>query len=117
MGLTFITTKIINPQKPAKTFSRKFLVDSGIRYSVVDQKILKKIGVKSTKTLQFTLPNGETMNKKVGELIFQMKKDRATSPVIFGNDGIFTLGSVTLETFGFIVDPINRQLRRLPMLI
>ena len=117
MGLTFITTKITNPKDITKNFSRKFLVDSGLVFSVVDTKILNKLKVKPTQTRKITLVNGETMRKKISELVFEFMGERATSPVIFGNEGIFTLGSVTLETFGFIVDPINRRLRRLPMLL
>ena len=117
MALTFITTKVSNPTKPKKLYKRKFLVDSGAVYSVVDTKILKKIGIVSTRTMEFTLANGQTIERKVGEASFECKGEKATSPVVFGDDGVFLLGAVTLETFGLILDPINRKLRRLPMLI
>jgi len=117
MGLTFITTKVLNPQKPKKSFSRKFLVDSGAVYSVVDKAVLKKLGIKPTMTREFILANGQTIEKKVGEATFGINNERATSPVVFGDEGIFLLGAVTLETFGYVLDPINRKLRGLPMLI
>ena len=117
MALTFITTKIINPVSPKKTFSRKFLVDSGAVYSVVDAEVLKKIGVVATRSKEFSLANGQVIKRKVGEVTFDYKGEKATSPVVFGNEGIFLLGAVTPETFGLILDPINRKLRGLPMLI
>jgi clan AA aspartic protease len=117
MALTFITIKLISPKDPKKTFSRKFLVDSGAVYSVVDTDILEDLGIKGTRTRKFTLANGQTIEKSVGEVIFEYRGEKITSPVVFGNKGIFLLGAVTLETFGLILDPINRKLRQLPMLI
>jgi clan AA aspartic protease len=117
MALTFITVQISNPIAPSKTFSRKFLVDSGAVYSVVDAEVLKKIGLVSTRTMDFELANGQEIKKKVGEATFEFKGQKVTSPVVFGDKGVFLLGAVTLETFGLILDPINRKLRGLPMLI
>lgn len=117
MALTFITIKILNPVDTKKSFSRKFLVDSGAVYSVVDSDILKKLELVGTRTMEFELANGQTIKKKVGEASFEYKGQRVTSPVVFGDKGVFLLGAVTLETFGLILDPINRKLRGLPMLI
>ena len=117
MALTFVTIKLINPIAPKKTFKRKFLVDSGAVYSVVDQNVLKDLEVIPTRSMEFELANGQTITRKVGEITFEYKKEKATSPVVFGDNGVFLLGAVTLETFGLILDPINRKLRGLPMLI
>jgi clan AA aspartic protease len=117
MALTFITVKLINPLAQKKTFRRKFLVDSGAVYSVVDKAVLKDLGIKKTRTLEFILSNGQTIKRSVGEVTFDIKGERATSPVVFGDTEIFLLGAVTLETFGYILDPISRKLRSLPMLI
>lgn len=117
MALTFITTKILNPQDTQKSYSRKFLVDSGAVYSVVDSKVLKKLGIKPKHKREFILANGQTLEKEVGEAMFQINKERATSPVVFGDEGVYLLGAVTLETFGYVLDPVNRKLRGLPMLI
>jgi len=117
MALTFITIKVSNPLDPKKCFSRKFLVDSGSVYSVVDEDVLKKLEIVGTRTMEFTLANGQGIKKRVGEASFDYKGQRVTSPVVFGDKGVFLLGAVTLETFGLILDPINRKLRGLPMLI
>lgn len=117
MALTFITIKISNPSDSKKIFSRKFLVDSGAIYSVVDEEVLKKLEIPSTRKMEFTLANGQSIKKDVGEATFEFKGQKVTSPVIFGDKGVFLLGAVTLETFGLILDPIGRKLRGMPMLI
>ena len=45
MGITFLKVKIINPERPGKSQTCEFLVDSGAVYSVVPQSILKKLGI------------------------------------------------------------------------
>ncbi|MBN1618299.1 aspartyl protease family protein [Candidatus Dojkabacteria bacterium] len=117
MGLTYITVKLVNPKNTQAKFKRKFLVDSGATYSVVDANVLKTLKVESIRTQKFILANGEEIKKDIGEITFIYKGDKATSPVVFGDDNIFLLGAVTLESFGFIVDPLNRKLKKLPMLI
>jgi clan AA aspartic protease len=117
MALTYITTKIFNPQKPSKMFKRRFLVDSGAIYSVVEAKVLEDLGIKPKFHREFLLANGQKIKKKVGEATFQINNEQTTSPVVFGDEGVYLLGAVTLETFGYILDPINRELKGLPMLI
>lgn len=117
MALTYITTKIYNPRDQKKSFKRRFLVDSGAIYSVVDKRVLEDLGIKPLRNIEFVLANGQAIKRDVGEATFMIKKEKATSPVVFGDDDVFLLGAVTLETFGFILDPINRELKGLPMLI
>lgn len=92
-------------------------MDSGAIYSVVDEEVLKKLEIPSTRKMEFTLANGQSIKKDVGEATFEFKGQKVTSPVIFGDKGVFLLGAVTLETFGLILDPIGRKLRGMPMLI
>jgi clan AA aspartic protease len=117
MSLTYITTKIFNPKDTSKSFKRRFLVDSGAVYSVVDAEVLEDLQIEPKFHREFVLANGQAIKKKVGEATFQINNDRATSPVVFGDKDVFLLGAVTLETFGYILDPINRELKGLPMLI
>ena len=46
MGLTVLILEVGNPAEPEITEKLEFLIDSGAIYSVVPQKILKKLGIK-----------------------------------------------------------------------
>ena len=46
----------------------------------------------------------------------ERRKKRA-APVIFGDEGVYLLGATTLEALGLILDPINRVLKALPMVL
>ncbi|MBI4022080.1 MAG: aspartyl protease, partial [Candidatus Andersenbacteria bacterium] len=64
----------------------------------------------------FTLANGATTARPVGDALFTYQGHQAASPVIFGQPkDSHLLGTVTLESLGFILDPLQRELRQLPM--
>ena len=95
--------------------TRKLLVDSGATYSVIPKKDLKKLGVKPDSEQQFTLANGKTITKSVGEARFSWKDHHRTAPVVFGEDDVYLLGATTLEAMGLVLDLLNRKLLKLPM--
>ena len=50
--------------------------------------------------------------------MFALKDAEGASPVIFGEEGdSCLLGMVSLEALGYILDPIRRELRPLPMVL
>lgn len=117
MAITYLDLLVKNPQLPDKSVKCHFLVDSGAVYSVIPAAVLKKLGIKKTDTQKFTLANGETLEKAVGNALFEYRSKVRSSPVVFGGANIFLLGAVTLESLGVILDPINRELKPLPMLL
>jgi clan AA aspartic protease len=117
MSITYLDVKVKNPQNPVKTTKGHFLVDSGAVFSVMPVSVLKKLGIKPTDKQSFTLANGEVIEKQVGNALFNYLGKLRSSPVVFGEEGIYLLGAVTLESLGVILDPINRELRPLPMLM
>lgn len=95
----------------------RFLVDSGIAYSVIPVEVLKKLGIKPVDRQTFLLANGEEVEKQIGEARFFFRKKGRVSPVVFGDPGVYLLGATTLENLGLILDPLSRELKPLPMLL
>src|SRR5438477_15319 len=53
-----------------------------------------------------------------GDALFFYKGQRGVAPVIFGDKADATLlGAVTLESLGFVLDAIRRDLLPLPMVV
>jgi len=118
MGLTHITAAIINPAAPKKQMRMEFLVDSGAIYSVVPKADLKRLGIKPCGSKEFTLADGTKIVRKFGNALFAFQKTPGASPVIFGEKGDTPLlGMVSLEALGYILDPLRRELRPLPMVL
>lgn len=117
MSLTYLKIKVANPMEPKKFLQRKFLVDSGAVYSVIDRRVLERMKIKPHSKRKFILANGEEIEKEMGDAFFVFRGQKASAPVIFGNKDIFLLGATTLENLGLILNPIDRELKPLPMVI
>ncbi len=118
MGLTYIKATVINPADPSKRLKVEFLVDSGAIYSVVPKADLKRLGIKPCGSKEFTLADGTKIIRKFGNALFSFQKTPGASPVIFGEKGDNTLlGMVSLEALGYVLDPLRRELRPLPMVL
>lgn len=118
MGLTYVDVDLYNPRDGGAAKCRSFLVDSGAVYSVVPASDLREIGIQPTRRERFTLANGESIERDVGEVGFRFQGRAATSPVVFGEAAdVFLLGAVTLETLGYVLDPFRRELRPLRMML
>ncbi|MCI0588171.1 MAG: aspartyl protease [Planctomycetes bacterium] len=118
MGLTHVTATVINPARPGRKAKLSFLVDSGAIYTVAPGEVLDRLGIKPHGSRTFVLADGTHVTRKIGDAIFAIDGERAASPVVFGEKGDSQLfGTVSLEALGFVLDPIRRELRRLPMLL
>ena len=118
VGLTHITARLANPASPATALRVRFLVDSGAIYSVVPARVLDRLGIRSHSSRTFSLADGTEITRRVGDAQFQLGRQRAASPVIFGEeDDSALLGSVSLESLGLMIDPMKRVLRELPMVL
>lgn len=93
-------------------------MDSGAFYSVVPTPVLRRLGIKPTRSKSFILADGTTIKRPIGQALFRLNGEEGASPVIFSekNDGTL-LGSVSLEALGLFLDPLKRELRPLLMLL
>ena len=108
----------MNLADPKKRVCMKFRVDSGTVYSVVPKAYLKQLRIKSCGSKSFILADGSAITRKIGNVLFSLEDAEGASPVIFGEKGDTPLlGMVSLEALGYILDPLRRELRPLPMVL
>ena len=118
MGLTVLTLEVANPANPDNREPVEFLVDSGAVYSFVPRAVLDKLGIVPHSRQRFRLADGSTIDRDRGDALFFYKNQRGAAPVIFGEPGDATLlGAVTLESLGFVLDAVRRDLLPLPMVV
>ena len=91
----------------------KFLVDSGATYTVIQRSIWERLGLIPKRSVELILADGSTIIRQLSEAIIELPSyGQYYTPVILGEEGDENLlGTVTLEIFGLMLDPLKRELR------
>jgi len=85
---------------------------------VVPAPVLEELGVRPLTEQEFRLADGSKILRKKGIALFRYGERIGGADVIFGEDGdSVLLGAFTLEALGLALDPLQRVLRPLPMVI
>ena len=114
MGLTYLRARLRKSEARGPSLDVRFLVDSGAIYSVLPEKDWRAMRLKPEREVEFTLADGTAITRGVSECRFEIRGEAATSPVVLGEAGDGALlGAVTLETLGFMLNPLTREI--LPM--
>jgi clan AA aspartic protease len=114
MGLTYIEGKLTGKNK--KTETVEFLVDSGASYTLLPKDVWSKLGLKPKKRLSFILADGTKVERDVSECFIEILNEEGHTPVILGEDGDDPLlGAMTLEEFGFVLNPFSRTLQAMQL--
>ena len=115
MGITYIEGEV---EGLSGKETVRFLIDSGATYSLLPQKVWNKIGLKTKRTLEFTLADGTTIKRGVSECYISLPQGEGHTPVILGEESDEALlGVVTLEILGLVLNPFNRTLQPMKMLL
>ena len=118
MGLTYVNVSIANPSNLKRARKKKLLADSGALYSIVPKEVLRAIGIRPYGSGTFTLADGSTIRRQVGNAFLQIDGRQALTPVIFGEKGDGSLlGEIALESLGFSIHPRTGKLRSAPLLL
>ena len=118
MGLTYIDGTARAPGRKQRGRKVRFLVDSGAVYSVLRKQDWRALGLKPERELDFVLADGSSLTRGVSECVFELEGRRATSPVVLGEtEDEALLGAVTLETLGLVLNPLNRTLQPMRMVL
>ena len=110
---------LVKERRRARRQARvNFLIDSGAVYSLVPAVTLKKLGIRPHRKVDFTLADGTTITRRVGDAYFEFQGEGGAAPVIFGEAGDEPLlGATTLESIGLVLDPFKRRLIPMRMLL
>ena len=117
MGLTYVDGVASGPSGESR--SVRFLVDSGARYSLLPVDVWRAIGLTPQRRMTFILADGTPIERDVSECHLRLLQSSGHTPVVLGEPGDdeALLGVVTLEIFGFVLNPFDRTLRpaRMPL--
>jgi len=114
VGMTYIAGKVTRPESRARPVKVRFIVDSGAVYSVLPERVWKRLGLRRRRRATFELADGTVITRGVSQCTFEIAGISGTSPVVLGGRrDAPLLGMVTLEGLGLMLNPLTREL--LPM--
>jgi len=112
LGHAIAKVKVYNPKDESLNVELELLVDTGSTYTWIKRERLMKVGVKSMGRRAFRSIDYRVVERDVGEAVVECLSRRATSVVVFANEGDNeVLGVHALKGLGLEVDPATRQLR------
>lgn len=115
MGATHATVTIRNPANRDKSWDGLFLVDTGATDSLIPRPHLEAIGLRPKGRRAYVLADGTEITVDITTAELEIMGEIVGGTILFGEPGAAPLLGVTaLESAGLTVDPVNRQLKRLP---
>ena len=116
MGIACIEGVVTGPT--GKQVTVWFLVDSGATYTLLPYDDWRAIGLAPKRSVTFTLADGTLIDRKVSECHIALPQGEGHTPVTLGEPGDEPLlGIVTLEILGLVLNPFNRTLQPMRMLL
>jgi len=112
MEVFTVKVTVWNPRKPIIKIDLELLVDSGATYTVIPANVLKSLEIESIRLIRLRLADNRVIEKPLGEIGIEIEGYKASAtPVVFGDEGIYLLGSVTMEQLGLMPDPVYKKLK------
>ncbi|HWQ17883.1 MAG TPA: aspartyl protease family protein [Sulfolobales archaeon] len=93
------------------------LADTGAIYTVLPRSLLEDLGVKPIGKRRFRLADGRVVEREIGLIGIEIGGQAIHTITVFGDEGIYLLGVVTLEELGLQVDPVSGELKPLELLL
>ena len=118
MGLTTVHATISTLELPRRKAEDTFLVDTGAGYTVIPYKMVKQLKLEPIKKQKFSLADGSMVTRSIGHAMIEFDGNKAPSTVVLGQRGDEALlGTLTFENMGIMVDPFNRKLKPMKLML
>lgn len=118
MGFTYVTVRLYNPANMEKGEEARLLVDSGAIYSCLPASLLERLGLRPIRRRKLRAFGGAVMERDMGYVVIEYEENMTPIPVIFGGpEDTPILGVTALESLGYELDPITKQLKPVELLM
>ena len=110
MGHVYVDIGVSDGNGGAVKKVERVLVDTGATYTVLPASLLRSLNIQPQGTRRFTFGDGRQADLPVGEARFFVEGLQSYSPVVFGADGRYLLGTMSLQALGLVADTTNHRL-------
>ena len=118
MGVFRVRARIWRVARPETSVEVELIVDTGSTYTVIPSRVLEDLGVEKIRVVRLRLADNRVVEKPLGEIGIEIEGYRASAtPVVFGDEEVYLLGSVTMEQLGLAPDPVEKKLKPVEALL
>ena len=117
LGYVRVKARIWNVERPQEARVIELLADTGAIYTVLPSSLLRELGVTPIGRRRFRLANNQVVERDVGIIGIEIQGITTHTLTVFGDEGVYLLGVVTLEELGLEVDPVRGELRQIELLL
>ncbi len=111
MGIFEVKTKVWRVGEPKSARELNLVVDTGATYTTLPASLLKEMGVRPLRKRKLRLANGRIVERELAAVGLEVEGESLqTTPVVFGDEGVYLLGSLILEDLSLAVDPLKKKL-------
>ena len=111
MGQFSVPVTIVHPTEPGRRSEMELLVDTGATLSWISREVCEQLGLPRLPRRRFVMADGRTMERETAGAIVQLNGKEANVTLVMAEPGdACLLGATSLESLGFAVDPVRRQL-------
>ncbi len=112
LGTFSVPARISKIGSPDRYRDVSLQADTGATFTAVPSSLLRELDAKVERPLRFRLADGSLVERGAGHVRIDLGEGHSLpfTPVVFGDEGVFLLGAVTLETMLLAVDPVRRRL-------
>jgi len=116
-GFVKVKARVWNIRDPSRAAEVELLADTGAIYTVLPSSILRDLGIEPISKRRFRLADNRVIERDVGVIGIQIEDRWTYTPTVFGDEGVYLLGVVTLEELGLEVDPVRGVLKPAELLL
>jgi len=118
VGTFSVKARVWNSFKLGNVLDVELIVDTGATYAVLPAKMLEELGIEVMRMARLRLADNRVIERPLGEIGIEIEKHKASAtPVVFGEEGVYLLGAVTMEQLGLAPDPIEKKLKPVEALL
>ena len=111
MGQFSVRATIAHPTDRTKSVEVDLLVDTGATLSWGPRELVERLGMPRLRRRSFVVADGRAIERETAGAVVRLNGNEANVTIVVAEPGDgHLLGATTLESLGFGVDPIRRQL-------
>ncbi|MEA2033654.1 MAG: hypothetical protein U9N41_08750 [Euryarchaeota archaeon] len=118
MGFTYVEITVYNPADLTMWRKIELLVDSGALFTAIPRGLLEELGLTPVARRRLKVFGGDIIERDIGGAVVEHEGKRAVVPIIFGDaEDIPVLGATALESLGYQLDPVTKELKPIELLM